>query len=226
MPGTFSVPARRRRSCPLPLMSGSTVTPSRNTSAPTPVGPPILCAARLNRSTPSAAISSLTRPAACTASVCMTPPALLTIFAVSATGWIAPVSLLAAIKETNGSKPFRWGFASSVSSLSRSITPSLVTGRRVASGVASTEVCSTADTNTRQPSPACASANAFASVPPLVNITLSAGAPTSLATLPRAASTAARARRPSSCTEDGLPSSDSASITSVRTSSLSGAVAL
>ena len=51
--------------------------------------------------------------------------------AASATGWIAPVSLLAAISETKALHPPRWCFASSFSSAARSITPSLETGIRV-----------------------------------------------------------------------------------------------
>ncbi len=53
-------------------------------------------------------------------------------------------------------------------------------------------------------------ARTFASVPPLVNTTLRASAPTSTATASRARSTRPRAARPSACTEDGLPPASSA----------------
>ena len=49
----FSVPARRRNSWPPPCSSGSTTKPSRIIKAPMPVGPPILWAATVIKSTPS-----------------------------------------------------------------------------------------------------------------------------------------------------------------------------
>ena len=58
MPATFSVPARRRRSWPPPLIRARPATPSRSTSAPTPLGPPILCAESVIMSAPSAPKSS------------------------------------------------------------------------------------------------------------------------------------------------------------------------
>ena len=66
----------------------------------------------------------------------------------------------------------------------------------------------------------------LASVPPLVKITSSGAAPTSSATLIRAASIAARAALPSSCTEDGLPIEIKRATSASRTSGRSGAVAL
>ena len=54
MPATFSVPARRPSSWPPPRSSGSSpCRPSASTSAPTPLGPPILCADSVSRSAPS-----------------------------------------------------------------------------------------------------------------------------------------------------------------------------
>ena len=41
-------------------------------------------------------------PGACTASTCSTPPTRCTISAISAIGWITPVSLLASITDTSG----------------------------------------------------------------------------------------------------------------------------
>ena len=46
MPARFSVPARRPRSCPPPRSSGTISIPAARTSAPTPCGPPSLCADR------------------------------------------------------------------------------------------------------------------------------------------------------------------------------------
>ncbi len=65
-----------------------------------------------------------------------------------------------------------------------------------------------------------------ASVAPLVNTTSAAPAPTSAATCSRAVSTSARARRPSVCTDDGLPEQSSADSNAARASGRSGAVAL
>ncbi len=65
----------------------------------------------------------------------------------------------------------------------------------------------------------------LASVPPLVNTTSAGSAPTSAATSSRASSTIARARRPSLCGEDGLPTTSSAATTAARASARSGAVA-
>src|SRR5262245_56850093 len=122
---TFSVPARAPRSCPPPVTSASRgVASSRLISAPTPLGPPILCPDRVRRSAPIALISQATRPAAWTASTCRRPPAACTRRAASATGWTTPVSLLASISETSAGPPA----ASWRSKASRSITPAGVTG--------------------------------------------------------------------------------------------------
>jgi hypothetical protein len=49
------------------------------TSAPTPLGPPILCADRIRKSAPTSAIEKGMRPAACTASTTSNPPDFLTM---------------------------------------------------------------------------------------------------------------------------------------------------
>ena len=54
MPATFSVPARRCRSCEPPESCASSGVPCRTNSAPTPFGPFSLCADRLSRSACSA----------------------------------------------------------------------------------------------------------------------------------------------------------------------------
>ena len=103
MAATFSVPARRRSSCPPPWISGAMASPSRITSAPAPNGPPALWAESVIMSTPRSPKLTGTLPSACTASVC-------TIWsrasrAISATGWITPVSLLASITLTRARGP-------------------------------------------------------------------------------------------------------------------------
>ena len=69
-------------------------------------------------------------------------------------------------------------------------------------------------------------ASALASVPPLVKVTASSGAPTRAATWMRASSTAARALRPAPCTDEGLPPMVSARATACAASERIGAVAL
>ena len=52
--GTFSMPARRARSCAPPTSNGSRRRPRRTSSAPAPFGPPSLCAVTEQRSASSA----------------------------------------------------------------------------------------------------------------------------------------------------------------------------
>ena len=70
------------------------------------------------------------------------------------------------------------------------------------------------------------SASAAASVAPLVKITFSGVAPTAAATSARAASTIARACRPSACTEEAFAAAPSAATIASRASGSSGAPAL
>ena len=67
---------------------------------------------------------------------------------------------------------------------------------------------------------------AVLSVPPLVNTTRPGSAPTMAATLSRARSTAARAKRPNRCTDDGFPPMAMASATASATAGFTGAPAL
>ena len=69
MPATFSVPARRLRSCPPPSICGRSRTPERTTRQPTPLGPCSLCADMESRSTPSSSTRVGIFPVDCTASV-------------------------------------------------------------------------------------------------------------------------------------------------------------
>ena len=57
MPGTFSVPDRRPRSCPPPQMSGASSVRLRTNSAPQPFGPYILWPVSESRSMPIALTS-------------------------------------------------------------------------------------------------------------------------------------------------------------------------
>ena len=78
---------------------------------------------------------------------------------------------------------------------------------------------------TRIASQPAASTALLPSVPPLVKTTSAGLAPTRAATCSRASSMMARARRPSACGEDGLPTTSSAAIIAARASRRSGAVA-
>ena len=69
--GAGTVPERRPRSCPPPLICACSRTRGlrRTYSAPTPLGPYILCPLMDMRSTPHASTSTGILPAACAASV-------------------------------------------------------------------------------------------------------------------------------------------------------------
>ncbi len=69
-------------------------------------------------------------------------------------------------------------------------------------------------------------ARALASVPPLVKITVEAGAAIKAATSALACSTRARAARPAACTDEGFPPSSSARATAAAASGRTGDVAL
>ena len=70
MPAVFCVPLRRSRSCPPPMISGSTFGPPRSIRTPTPLGPPNLWALSDIRSTCGVTSRRSSQHAACTASVC------------------------------------------------------------------------------------------------------------------------------------------------------------
>ena len=195
---------------------------------------------RLAISRPRRSTSSGTRPAAWTMSLCRTPPASCTNSAISPMGCKTPVSLLAAITETMGGPASgEANFESSRVSSLTSITPfastpiwrTLVCSKRPPS---STEGCSMLEIKqapsiapgSPRPQLAGASAVMLASLPPLVKITRSAAAPANAATSRRAASIIAWARRPSACTDEGLPALSSARSTPARTSGDIGALAL
>ena len=151
IPATWVVPDRRPSSCPPPGNSARSGVPDRTTSAPTPLGPPNLCA---DTDTSAAGVATRRRSshaAACTASVCSTAPGACsaTTAATSARSLSVPISLLAAMTDTRPTFP---GDDSSAASASRSIRPSRCTAtvdppRAVT--VASTAGCSTAEHTTR-----------------------------------------------------------------------------
>ncbi len=236
MAGTFSVPARRLRSCLPPVMNGSIRVPRLIHTAPAPFGPLNLCAESDSRSTPSARTSTGIFPTAWTASVCISAPCSCAIAASSAIGWIVPISLFASITDTRA-------VSRSITARSRSgsTTPVRSTGssdvrqprRARALQVLSTASCSMAlAIRWRRPDASRASAaprmaKLSDSVPPLVNTISEGSALSSAATDERAASSAALARWPKACTLDGLPnSSRRAAATASTTSGSRGVVAL
>ena len=117
MPGTFSVPARRWRSWGPPWKSGASSTPLRTKRTPVPCGAYILWPERESRSTflnsplrfvPPRSMGSLA--AACTASVWKSVPWALAMRASLPMGWMAPVSLLASMMESEARVGAECGF--------------------------------------------------------------------------------------------------------------------
>ena len=94
------VPDRTSRSCPPPNPTAAGTTERRASSAPTPTGPPILCADTLIRSTPLAPKSNGRCPKACTASVCIHAPSAAANSPTAETGCTTPVSLFTHITDT------------------------------------------------------------------------------------------------------------------------------
>ena len=175
--GTFSVPARRLRSCLPPVSIGCIRVPRLIHSAPAPFGPLNLCADSDSKSIPSARTSTGIFPTDWTASVCMSAPCWCAIAASSAIGWMVPISLFACITETSAVS-----FVTSSRRRSGSTMPVRSTGinvvchprRASALSVLSTASCSMAlATRCRRPPGSSASAaprmaKLSDSVPPLV----------------------------------------------------------
>src|SRR5438093_289196 len=230
MPATFSVPARRLRSCGPPVIWGRRPTSRRTQSAPTPAGPPSLWAESESRSTPSARTSIGIRPAACAASVWRSTPLPRSPPAIAATGATEPTSPFASptlASAVPGAHAATTSSAATRPSPSTGTTVSRTPSAASARAVSSTEACSIAVV-TRPAGARTTPRNArlFASVAPLVN-TISAGpAPMSAATSARAASTAPRARAPSRCALDGFPGLPRQRSMASRASGRSGAPAL
>ena len=102
MPGTFSVPERMPRSWPPPSICAVMRTRGlrRTYSAPTPLGPYILCADSDARSTLAALTSNGTLPTPCTASMWNRAPFSFTTAPISSIGFTVPISLLASMIDT------------------------------------------------------------------------------------------------------------------------------
>ena len=199
MPVTFSVPARRSRSCGPPASTDSRGVPRRIASAPTPFGPCNLCAEQVSRSVPHAAKSVGTRPTHWVASVCSSTLAARHMRAMSAMGCSTPVSLLAAITLTRATSALR----SDNTRVSASIDtrPFVSLGSHTTSASPSscrrlhrsrTAECSrrlVTSTRRRVPASAPRMARSADSVPPLVNTSSRSVQPSSCATSLRASST-------------------------------------
>ena len=203
--GAATVPGRIPRSCVPPANNGSKRNPgrSRTYSAPIPLGPYILWAERLSRSTPRSSTSTSMRPTAWVASVWSAAPAARRIAEISASGWMTPISLLASMADTSAVSAL-----SALSSAAMSATPSSMTGRISTSNpprprwrtVSRTAGCSVASVNIRPRPRAAAAIPRIArlqdSVAPETNTISPSSAPMRLATWLLAFSTAARASHP------------------------------
>ena len=213
MPGTFSNPPRRARSCSPPTWNGSTRRLRRTTKAPMPGGPPSLWALTDTRSAPSASIDTGTWPAAAQASTCTRAPCRWATSAISATGCTVPTSWLASWQCTRPTAvPSAASAASTSSTASGWSRPNPSQGAR-ATGAARaeasrTEECSTSAHTTVAPGwdrVALQVAVLTASVPPEVKTTWRGRTPNNAATASRLDSTRVRAARPSVWTRPGSP---------------------
>ena len=207
IPATFSEPDRRPLSWPPPCTCGQSRRRARRspTRAPTPPGPQILWPLSETRSIPNSSISSRIRPTNCVASEWSRAPVPRTISEISPSGFITPVSALAAITDTNRTSGPR-----SDSSRPRSTNPPPVIGTmssptrpRSAShfAVRDTDACSAADIRILYrpggvPSNVPRRARLLASVALAVKTTPFGEPPTKAATCSRASSTRAACRRP------------------------------
>jgi hypothetical protein len=153
---------------------------------------------------------------------------------ISSIGWSTPVSLFECITETSAVSASTAPATSPAINRPEPSTRARVTRQpRRSSHAQGSAVagCSIVDVITCRRSGRASTtpriARLFASVPPEVNKISSASAPIAAATLARASSTAARARRPHACALDGLPnpSRNQGSIAS-STSGSTGVVAL
>ena len=227
MAGVSRVPERMSRSCPPPWSWGVTSSSRRTTRAPTPLGPPSLCAVNVSASMPLAAKSTGTWPTACTASVCTGMPWTCAIRAVSTTGWTVPTSLLAHITDTSATESGSRSIEAR--SASRSRRPRSSTGSSSTSApscsasqctASRTAWCSTAVVRTRvRRGSSCLraqkiplSARLSDSVPPEVNTTSPGRQLSARAMVSRDSSTTRRAARPDACSADALPACCSCSV--------------
>ena len=158
--------------------------------------------------------------------------------ASSATGCTVPTSLFAHITLTTAT----WSAEREMAERSASghTPPSVSTPSQIASAPwvsssqrteSSTAWCSTEVVSTRRRAPSWRAqyrpltARLSASVPPLVKTTSLGRAPNTSASCSRDSSTTRRARRPAACSEDGLPSHASSSVSAAIASGRMGVVA-
>ncbi len=199
IPGTFSVPGRRPNCCPPPWMIASTAWRSRTTSAPIPLGAPILWPEIVRNVQPTSSSDTGTLPNAWTASEWNGTPAARHRAASRATGWIAPTSLLTHMTLTTATPRTSASASASSSTIADAFTGSTISSPprcRTACAAARTALCSTADTATRNGPLRSRAASArpitarlSASVPPEVKITWLGSAP----------------RASARCGDEGLP---------------------
>ena len=224
---TGTVPDRNRRSCPPPWLTTASGASRRRTSAPTPTGPPSLCAETVRASSPESANDTGTWPNACTASLCARTPALRQACTKDPIGCSAPVSLLAHITEAHATSRVSWA------SPDARRTPARSTGSHTARSPSArtawaTAGCSTVDAATRgrpvvSPSAAAPLTRRWsASVPPPVNTTSPGCASSASASCSRASSRSARAWRPEPWRELAFPVTSRAASMADRASSRSG----
>jgi hypothetical protein len=117
--GRRGVPDRTCRCCPPPWINGTTVADRASTSAPMPIGPPILCALTLSAARPVDRKSIGTCPYAATASQCTGTPWAAASATTSSTGCIVPTSLLAQSSVTSATSSCSSRAAASASSRTR-----------------------------------------------------------------------------------------------------------
>ena len=209
------------------------MTPRRTSRRPIPTGPWNLCALAASVAAPRAWKLTGIRPTACTASVWTGIPRAEASPASRATGWIAPVSLLASISVASRVRSSNAAAISPASARPWASTAGRLTRAPSASSRAigsATAGCSMGE-ETRCPEhgsdPASPKiARLLASVPPDVKITSSGSAPRILATVSFAASHARRARRPAACRLSALPAARRWGRMASSTSGSSGVVAL
>ena len=214
------VPGRSPPSCPPPKVSGcSTGRGERRTySAPTPTGPPHLCADKLSKSTSSAVTSTGTLPSACAASVCSKTPRARQTAAMPAMSCTPPVSLFTSMSDTSTVSSRK--AAATIAGVTRPSGPGRRTStpkpsRSSCAQASSTARCSVLAVRTRPlvgrllataARTAPSTARLSASVALAVNTSDSGTAPMQPASAARAAASASAARRPGTCARAvGLP---------------------
>ena len=168
-------------------MRGFSFTPSRTMSAPTPFGPPNLCALTDTSCAGRASSATSSQLTAWTASVCNTAwgACWASTSATSAKGWMTPLSLFTSMTDTNAVFSSTASASSSKSSTPRESTPTVMPPSR--STGASTAGCSIAEQTMRFETDGTAAFTppaALAALPPLAapDASTAPAAPTAPAT--------------------------------------------